>query len=122
MPKLNLVLTMIGGVAMIAATGCSGVEGKCSKAIDNATQISIQMVQAMAMLGGEKGKAKAAEAKVKIEEAVAAKKPEAVKQCVKAAKEDTKVEAAIDCVANAKDIAGLQKCEGADFLKNALKK
>ena len=62
-----------------------------------------------------------AEGREKMREAMNAKRPETVKVCVAAIKDDPKAEKAVECVAQAKGIADLQNCSGADFLKSALK-
>lgn len=85
--------------------GCKGGSGaKCEKAVDKMMEIATQMAQAM---GGDK----VADAKKEMD----AKKPEAIKKCEEALKNDKdgKIAKALDCIIDAKDLAAMSQCEGA---------
>lgn len=124
MSKTNALLTACTLSLALFAIGCGGPASKCGKAIDNATELSLSMLDGltgMMAMAGEAGKAKAEEAKKELRATIAEKKPAAVEACVKAIKDDPKAEEAVVCVGKAKSIADLEGCSGADFLKAALK-
>ena len=109
--------------ALFCLSGCGGPKSKCTKAFDNATELSLSTLDGLAglaALGGDEAKAHAAEARTKMKTAIESKKPQAVEACVNAIKDDPKAAEAVVCVGEAKAIADLKKCSGADFIKSVL--
>ena len=97
----------------LALAACGGGGSDCEKAIDKGMKMATEMASAM---GGEEAKAQMAEMKKEM----AKKKPEAIKKCEAAIKDNPEAKKAVKCVANAKDMAAMMKCEGADSLKGLM--
>ena len=112
MKKMTQLIAALGLAASFALAGCGGgAEGKCEKLIDKSMELAKEMAKSM---GGED---KLAEMEKEFEK----KKPEAVKMCAEALKKDKELEKAVDCIIDAKDMAAMMKCEGADKLKGMMR-
>jgi hypothetical protein len=98
---------LVAASALVFAVGCGkgGGGSKCEQAVNKGMEMAGQMMAAMA---GDK----AAEAKAEMDK----QKPEAIKKCEAALKDDKdgKAAKALDCIIAAKDIEAMMKCEGAD--------
>ena len=93
--------------------GCSGGD-KCEKAVDKVMDMAMDMAAGMAAgMGGDQADEMKKQMTAEFEKA----KPEALKQCQEALKKDKAgTEKSLDCILEAKDLSGLEKCEG-NFMK-----
>jgi hypothetical protein len=101
----------IGAMFVVATLGLAacGKGGKCEQAVDKGMKMAGEMMAAMA---GDK----AGEMKAEMEK----QKPEAIKKCEAALKDDKdgKLAKALDCIIAAKDLEAMASCEGADAVMN----
>jgi hypothetical protein len=98
------------GTLVLGLAGCGKGGGKCEQAVNKGMEMASAMMGAMG--GGDKDAM--AKAKAEMEK----QKPEAIKKCDEALKNDKdgKVAKALDCVIGAKDLEAMTKCEGADAI------
>lgn len=112
----TIFAALIAGAFALTACGGSKDEAKsdkCAKAVDHTMTLSLKMAKDMAGAMGDKGK----EVIAKAEKEIKAKTPEAIKSCQESLKkEPEKVGKLLDCMIGAKDIQGLQACEGVNDL------